>query len=92
MFITLKPIRQRASVFQVIARLNRALQPVEGVTLYMQAAQDITIGALLSKTQYQYTLVDVDSTELNHWAPILLQKLQGLAQLTGVASDLEYRG
>ena len=87
MFITLKPIRQRASVFRAIARLNRALQPVEGVTLYMQAAQDITIGALLSKTQYQYTLVDVDSTELNYWAPILLQKLQGLAQLTGVASD-----
>ena len=76
----------------MIARLNRALQPVEGVTLYMQAAQDITIGALLSKTQYQYTLVDVDSTELNHWAPILLQKLQGLAQLTGVASDQQSAG
>jgi hydrophobe/amphiphile efflux-1 (HAE1) family protein len=92
MFITLKPIRQRASVFRVIARLNKALQPVEGVTLYMQAAQDITIGALLSKTQYQYTLVDVDSTELNHRAPILLQKLQGLAQLTGVASDQQSAG
>jgi multidrug efflux pump subunit AcrB len=52
MFITLKPIWQRASVFRVIARLNNALQPVDGVTLYMQAAQDITIGAVLSKTQY----------------------------------------
>src|SRR5205085_7232874 len=62
MFITLKPLGQRsASAYQVIARLNRALQPVEGVTLYMQAAQDITIGARLSKTQYQYTLVDVDN-------------------------------
>src|SRR6266478_4674707 len=77
MFITLKPLGQRsASADQVIARLNRALQPVEGVTLYMQAAQDITIGARLSKTQYQYTLVDVDNDELNHWAPVLLQKLQ----------------
>jgi len=53
----------------------------------MQAAQDINVGSRLSKTQYQYTLVDVDSDELNHWAPILLQKLQGLAQLSDVASD-----
>src|SRR5271165_1986825 len=67
MFITLKPQGQRSvSADQVIARLNRALQPVEGITLYMQAAQDINIGARLSKTQYQYTLVDVDSDELNH--------------------------
>src|SRR4030081_3663515 len=93
MFITLKPLGDRtASADQVIARLNKALQPVWGVTLYMQAAQDITIGARLSKTQYQYTLVDVDSTELNHWAPILLQKLQGVAQLTGVASDQQSAG
>jgi HAE1 family hydrophobic/amphiphilic exporter-1 len=93
MFITLKPLGQRnASADQVIARLNRALQPVEGVTLYMQAAQDITIGARLSKTQYQYTLVDVDNDELNHWAPILLQKLQALPQLTDVASDQQSAG
>src|SRR5258707_2235069 len=55
-FITLKPINQRVGVDQVIARLNKALQPVDGITLYMQAAQDITIGARASKTQYQYTL------------------------------------
>jgi len=92
MFITLKPIAQRVGVFQVIPRLNRALQSVDGVTLYMQAAQDITIGARLAKTQYQYTLVDVDNEELNHWAPVLLQKLQGLPQLTRVASDQQSAG
>ena len=93
MFITLKPLGQRtASADQVIARLNKALQPVWGITLYMQAAQDITIGARLSKTQYQYTLVDVDSDELDHWAPILLKKLQALPQLTDVASDQQSTG
>jgi hydrophobe/amphiphile efflux-1 (HAE1) family protein len=93
MFITLKPLGQRtASADQVIARLNKALQPVWGITLYMQAAQDITIGARLSKTQYQYTLVDVDGDELDHWAPILLQKLQTLPQLTDVASDQQTGG
>jgi HAE1 family hydrophobic/amphiphilic exporter-1 len=35
----------------VITRLNRALQPIQGITLYMQAAQDINVGARLSKTQ-----------------------------------------
>ncbi len=92
-FITLKPLGQRtASADQVIARLNTALQPVWGITLYMQAAQDITIGARLSKTQYQYTLVDIDSDALDHWAPILLKKLQTLPQLTDVASDQQSTG
>jgi hydrophobe/amphiphile efflux-1 (HAE1) family protein len=93
MFITLKPHGQRnVSADQVIARLNHALQPIQGVTLYMQAAQDINVGARLSKTQYQYTLVDVDNDELNQWAPILLQKLHGLPELTGLASDQQSAG
>ena len=92
-FITLKPRGQRrATADQVIARLNRALLQVQGITLYMQAAQDISVGARLSKTQYQYTLVDVDSQGLNHWAPILLQKLKALPQLIDVASDQQSAG
>jgi hydrophobe/amphiphile efflux-1 (HAE1) family protein len=91
-FITLKPYGQRPGVDQVIARLNKALQPVWGITLYMQAAQDITVGARVSKTQYQYTLVDVDIDELDHWAPILLNKLKTLPQLTDVASDQQSTG
>ena len=91
-FITLKPPSQRVGVDQVIARLNKALQPIWGITLYMQAAQDITVGARVSKTQYQYTLVDVDSDELDHWAPILFNKLKTLPQLTDVASDQQSTG
>jgi HAE1 family hydrophobic/amphiphilic exporter-1 len=91
-FITLKPYGQRPGVDQVIARLNKALQPVYGITLYMQAAQDITVGARVSKTQYQYTLVDVDIDELDHWAPILFNKLKTLPQLTNVASDQQSTG
>jgi HAE1 family hydrophobic/amphiphilic exporter-1 len=93
MFITLKPHSERnATADQVIARLNRALQPIQGITLYMQAAQDINVGARLSKTQYQFTLVDVDIDELNHWAPLLLQKLQTLPSITDVASDQQSTG
>src|SRR5260370_432780 len=91
-FILMKAPRQGVGVDQVIARLNKPLQSVWGITLYMEAAQDITIGARVSKTQYQYTLVDVDGDELDHWAPILLKKLQALPQLTDVASDQQSTG
>jgi len=93
MFITLKPPAERGvTADQVITRLSAALQNVQGMTLYMQAAQDINIGATVSKTQYQYTMTDVDSEELNLYAPRLLQKLQSLPQLTAVASDQQSTG
>ncbi|WP_375459278.1 efflux RND transporter permease subunit [uncultured Enterovirga sp.] len=87
-FISLKPAKERdVTADQVIARLSQALQQVQGITLYMQAAQDITIGARLSKTQYQYTLTDIDLEQLNLYAPRLLAALQKLPELTAVASD-----
>src|SRR5258707_1924065 len=79
MFITLKPHEQRsATADQVIMRLNPALQPIQGVKLYMQSAQDINGCARLSKTQYQYTIGDVDIAEFDHRAPLLLQSMQSL--------------
>ena len=92
-FITLKPHGERtATADQVIARLNHALAPIQGIRLYMQSAQDINVGARLSKTQYQYTLVDVDSAELAHWATLLLEKMRALPQLADVASDQQSAG
>jgi multidrug efflux pump len=93
MFIALKPHDQRdVSADQVIARLQRNLGHVEGITLYMQAAQDITVGARLSKTQYQYTLTDADSNELNYWSAIFLDKLRNIPGITDVTSDQENAG
>ena len=88
MFISLKPKSQReASADQVILRLQQRLAKIQGITLYMQAAQDITIGGRLNKTQYQYTLSDSDPGELNHWAPLFLEKIRALPGITGVATD-----
>ncbi len=93
MFIALKPFDQRtASAQQVITRLNKSLAAVEGITLYMQAAQDITVGARLSKTQFQYTLTDADQNELNHWSAIFLDKLKSIPEITDVTSDQENAG
>ena len=92
-FITLKPSAERSvTADQVITRLGTALQQVQGMRLYMQAAQDINIGAAVSKTQYQFTLTDVDSEELNLVAPRLLQALQALPELTSVTSDQQSTG
>jgi HAE1 family hydrophobic/amphiphilic exporter-1 len=93
MFIALKPRDQRdASADQVIARLQRDLNGIQGITLYMQSAQDITVGARLNKTQYQYTLTDADSNELNHWSQIFLDKLKLVPGITGVTTDQENAG
>jgi hydrophobe/amphiphile efflux-1 (HAE1) family protein len=93
MFITLKPEGQRtASADDVIRRLEHKLANVDGLTVYMQAAQDITIGARVSRTQYQYSLVDADAGELGHWAPIFFDKLKSLPEITDVATDQENAG
>jgi len=93
MFITLKPIAERkASADQVIARMRRKLAVVPGATLYMQSAQDLTIGGRQSQAQFQYTLQGENLQELNQWAPRLLQKLRSLPQLTQVNTDQQDKG
>jgi HAE1 family hydrophobic/amphiphilic exporter-1 len=87
-YIVLKPKDQRsASSDQIINRLGPQLAKIQGISLYMQSAQDITIGARLSKTQYQFTLTDADSTELAHWAQVFVDKLKTIPGIIDVASD-----
>jgi hydrophobe/amphiphile efflux-1 (HAE1) family protein len=86
-FIQLKPKEQRGPIDQVIARLRTNLAKIQGITLYMQAAQDITIGARLNKTQFQYTLNDADPGELNHWTNLFLEKFKALHSVADVATD-----
>ncbi|WP_431275149.1 efflux RND transporter permease subunit [Variovorax ureilyticus] len=88
-FIGLKPKDEgrTASADEIIARLRPKLAPVQGITLYMQAGQDINVGGRLSRTQYQYTLTDSNLDELNQWAPKLLERLRQLPGLTDVTSD-----
>jgi HAE1 family hydrophobic/amphiphilic exporter-1 len=90
-FIALKPKEEgrRLSADEVIARLRPRLAHVEGASLLMQAGQDINVGGRLARTQYQYTLTDVDLDELNAWAPRVLERMQRIPQLTDVASDLQ---
>ncbi len=93
MYISLKPWDQRTDgVMQVIARLNHDMQSVAGIRMFMQPAQDVSVGARLARTLYQYTLQDEKQDELNQWAPKILDRMRHLGQLTDVTSDQENLG
>jgi hydrophobe/amphiphile efflux-1 (HAE1) family protein len=86
-FIQLKPVGQRAGIAQVMQELRAPIAKVIGAKFFMQVPQDISVGGHLTQAQYQYTLTDTNSDELNHWAPILLSKMESMKILTDVASD-----
>ncbi|PYS40706.1 MAG: acriflavine resistance protein B [Acidobacteria bacterium] len=93
MQIDLKPHDERkASASEIIRRLQARLEGVEGITLFMQPVQDLTVDDRVSRTQFQYSLEDTDAKELNTWAPRLVEQLQTLPQLRDVASDQQTKG
>src|SRR5512146_2069135 len=91
--INLHPLGARKlSASEVIRRLQSRLTAVEGITLFLQPVQDLTVEDRVSRTQYQYTLEDADPEELNRWAPKLVESLQTLPELRDVSSDQQDRG
>ena len=91
--IHLKPLSQRnVTADQVIQRLRQKLNAIPGARLFLQADQDIRVGGRQSNSQYQFTLESEDLAELNHWAPIMLQKLETLPELRDVSTDQQVTG
>jgi multidrug efflux pump len=93
MSINLKPLDQRdLSASDVVRRLNNSLTQVNGIKLFMQPVQNITVDDRVSRTQYQYTLEDPDVNELDSWSNRFVTKLQQLPQLEDVATDQQTGG
>ncbi len=93
MFISLKPLAVRkATADQILNRLRPKLSVVPGATLLLQAVQDLRVGGRQSGAQYQYTLQDDKLDELTHWAPILLERMKKMPELTDVNSDQQNHG
>jgi multidrug efflux pump len=93
MSINLKPLDQRnINASDVIRRLRTKLDQVQGITLYMQPVQNITVDDRVSRTQYQYTLEDPDVSELHLWTNRFVDKLKQLPQLEDVATDQQTGG
>jgi multidrug efflux pump len=91
--INLKPLEERKiSASEVMRRLQPELAKVDGITLYMQPIQDLTVEDRVSQTQYQYTLEDANADELNQWTARLLARMQTLPELRDVATDQQTHG
>ena len=86
--INLKPKNERSNdVSAIIKRLQQETAGVEGITLYMQPVQDLTVEDRVSRTQYQFSLEDADPKELAQWTSTLLAKLKTVPELRDVATD-----
>jgi multidrug efflux pump len=86
--INLKPRDQRhEDASAIIRRLQPQVAKVDGILLYMQPVQDLTVEDRVSRTQFQYSIEDADANELAQWTPKLVAKLQTLPELRDVASD-----
>ena len=95
MFMALKPLADRpgrVSADDVVNRLRTKLTGMPGATLFLQAQQDIQIGARGSSAQYQYTLSDENLEELNQWAPQLLNRAMKMPELSDVSTDQQDQG
>ena len=91
--ITLKPHDDRnLTATQIIRRLQNEVSGVVGIALYMQPVQDLTIDSTISRAPYHFVLEDANAAEFNTWVPKLVQRLNQLPQLAGVASDLQQQG
>ncbi|HVJ08501.1 MAG TPA: multidrug efflux RND transporter permease subunit [Acidisarcina sp.] len=93
MFVSLKPLSERkVSSDQVIARLRKPLSAVSGASLFLQSAQDLSVGGRFSDAQYQYTLSAENLTDLNSWAPRLMARMRTMPELRDVSSDQQDQG
>ena len=92
MLINLKPHAQRPHALEVIRRLQERTAKLEGITLYMQPVQDLTIEDRVSRTQFQFTLDTAKIEELAIWVPRLVDRLRQQRELTDVISDLQNQG
>jgi len=92
--INLKALDERhhTTASDVIRRLQSNLGKVQGIQLFMQPVQNITVDDRVSRTQYQYTLEDPDATELNYWTNRFVAKLKSLPELEDVATDQQTGG
>jgi multidrug efflux pump len=91
--INLKPLAKRGmTASAIIRRLQTSVGKVQGISLYMQPVQDISVEDIVSRTEYQYSLQDPSAGELSQYATKFVDRLKELPQLTDVASDLQTQG
>ncbi len=93
MFVSLKPFPERkVGIDAVVARLRPKLARIEGMGVFLIAAQDIRAGGRSGKGAYTYALESSDLAQLQHWTPLLVDKLKKYPQLKDVTTDQQVSG
>ncbi len=93
LFAQLKPLEERKlSADQVIARIRKKTARIPGAALYLQSVQDLNIGGRFGGAQYQYTLQADNLNDLNHWAPILMERMGKIPELRDINTDQHMKG
>ncbi len=93
MSINLRPLNQRKiSAADLIRRLKSRVNQVQGIQLFMEPVQNITVDDRVSRTQYQYALEDPNGDELNDWTGRFVNRLEQLPDLEDVATDQQLGG
>ncbi len=90
--IALKPRGQRSPAPAIVARLMQKMAPIPGLSVFMQPVQDIQIGTRVSRTEFQYTLIDTDADELHDFTARLLAEMRSLPTMQDVATDQQDLG
>jgi multidrug efflux pump len=94
LFISLKPLDERGGLSsqQVIARLRKKLNMIPGIRVFMVPSQDLRVGGRQTDSQYQFTLWDSDIEELQHWVPLVLDRVKQIPGIVDVTTDREQGG
>jgi multidrug efflux pump len=91
--ITLKPLEVRKiSASAVIQRLQPQVDRVQGIQLFLQPLQDLTVEDRVSRTEFQYSLEDPNQAELAKYTRLMVEELGKEKVVTDVASDLQDQG
>ncbi|WP_109123468.1 efflux RND transporter permease subunit [Dyella sp. C11] len=90
--IVLKDRGDRDGLDEVVARLQKEAAGIPGVALYLKPVQDVTLDSRVSATEYQYSMSDVNATELSGYATQMTAALRELPELADVDNNLADQG
>jgi multidrug efflux pump subunit AcrB len=88
-WINLVHDRRRPNVKAIIADLQKKLNNIPGLNVYLRQGDFVNLGQNEGRSQYSAALEGPDAEELYRWAPRLKTKLQSLPELANVSTDLE---
>ena len=88
-WINLRQDRHRPNVKVIITDLQKQLDRIPGLKVYLRQPDYVDLGQSESRSQYSTALQGPDPEELYRWAPRLKATLDALPELANVSTDLQ---